>query len=208
MELPRSAPPVRSSSGVAVLSLVRPRSEPVKAVFSSFTTRGSSTFPSLTSSYPIAGLCCQWRRSAMDWNYVLTTIRHIWYILRTLVRSMIQSNFRNGDKVRIKVGEHAGQRGLIVGGTASTLTVSAPGGDTVTLEACDITNYSAAARKAWKSMPKKSGRPPAAIVKRRVSLRIDSDLWDRLAIAVERGTIRSREQAVNDWLRERLSGLQ
>jgi hypothetical protein len=40
-----------------------------------------------------------------------------------------------------------------------------------------------------------------------VSVRIDVDAWDSLATAVERGLIRSREQAVNQWLREKVREL-
>ncbi len=40
-----------------------------------------------------------------------------------------------------------------------------------------------------------------------VSLRLDIGVWDELGKAVEAGMIRSREAAVNQWLREKLDEL-
>jgi hypothetical protein len=40
-----------------------------------------------------------------------------------------------------------------------------------------------------------------------VSLRVDVDVWKALGRAADLGLITSREQAVNEWLRERLEGL-
>ena len=40
-----------------------------------------------------------------------------------------------------------------------------------------------------------------------VSLRLDIDLWNELAKASELGLISSREQAVNEWLRQRVDQL-
>jgi metal-responsive CopG/Arc/MetJ family transcriptional regulator len=40
-----------------------------------------------------------------------------------------------------------------------------------------------------------------------VSLRIDVDLWERLGEAVEQGILPSREQAINEWVREKLESL-
>jgi hypothetical protein len=70
-----------------------------------------------------------------------------------------------------------------------------------------LQNFSAAARKAWRTMPdRRAGRPrdPSLPQKRMVSLRLEAALWEELGRAVEAGLIRSREAAVNEWLRERL----
>ena len=70
----------------------------------------------------------------------------------------------------------------------------------------DITNYSLAARRAWKAMPKRAGRPQLfSQRKKMVSIRLDVDVWDRLGEAVEQGLVPGKEQAVNTWLREQLN---
>jgi hypothetical protein len=40
-----------------------------------------------------------------------------------------------------------------------------------------------------------------------ISLRIDIDVLDAMAILAEQGTIVSREQAINEWLRQRATEL-
>ena len=115
---------------------------------------------------------------------------------------------RPGDKVRIRTGTERGTRGVVHTVRQGTLEVELASGKTLTVHPDEVTNYSRAARRAWAAMPKRAGRPRSTQEpKRMVSLRLESDLWRLLGAAVDLGLIRSREQAVNDWLRQRLSEL-
>ncbi len=114
---------------------------------------------------------------------------------------------RAGDKVRMKNGPHAGARGVIRSARGDRLRVRLPDGASVVVIASDITNYSAAARLAWKRMPKRAGRPLALERKVRVSLRIDSGTWTALAVHAARGHIRSREHLTNVLLHRALQRL-
>jgi hypothetical protein len=119
-----------------------------------------------------------------------------------------QEDYRVGDKVRIRSGVESGARGIIRKELDGLLEVELLDGRITTTLLDDITNYSLAARRAWRSMPKKAGRPSNQVPKKRmVSLRIDVDLWERLGEAVEQGILPSREQAINEWVREKLESL-
>ncbi|HMH09790.1 MAG TPA: hypothetical protein VK553_03720, partial [Candidatus Nitrosopolaris rasttigaisensis] len=64
--------------------------------------------------------------------------------------------------------------------------------------------------KAWQTRPTRGvGRPkdPDLSPKHMVSLRLEVEVWDDLGRAVEAGLIRSREAAVNQWLRKKLDEL-
>jgi uncharacterized protein (DUF4415 family) len=115
-----------------------------------------------------------------------------------------------GDKVLVLRGEYQGIRGTIddVQGDTAKVVFSE---SNATLPIELLQNFSSAARKAWQTRPQRAvGRPkdPNITPKRMVSLRLDIDLWNELGKAVELGMIRSREDAVNQWLREKLNDLQ
>jgi hypothetical protein len=114
-----------------------------------------------------------------------------------------------GDKVLVLAGENAGERGIIAEVLEELVVVSF--GERTGIFASDsLKNFSAAARKAWRTHPQRgAGRPknPNLPEKRMVSLRIDKEIWDGLGDAAEKGLIWSREAAVNDWLREKLLDL-
>lgn len=113
-----------------------------------------------------------------------------------------------GDKVRLKSGPHEGARGVIQAEIGGTLEVTLDNGDVVQALPEDITNYSSAARRAWKAMPKRTGRPKGQKpVKRLVSMRLDVDILDMLREAIELGLLANREKTINDWIRERASSL-
>jgi hypothetical protein len=57
-----------------------------------------------------------------------------------------------GDKIRISAGNQKGQRGTIQAVTTRSLEVKLEGGETVVISPQDITNFSLAARKAWRTM--------------------------------------------------------
>ena len=115
------------------------------------------------------------------------------------------NDIQPGDKVRIRSGLHTGARGVICTKVDELLEIDIGINDTVRVTLEEITDYSRAARRAWKAMPKRAGRPKGQKpVKRMVSMRLDADLWDMLQEATERGLIPSRERAVNDWVREQV----
>ena len=117
-----------------------------------------------------------------------------------------ETDIIKGDKVVVLRGDYKGLRGIIDEIQEDTVKVIFPE-DTVLLPIKTLQNFSAAARKAWQTRPyRAAGRPKDLehAPKRMVSLRLDATLWDELGKAVEMGKIRSREAAVNQWLREKL----
>jgi hypothetical protein len=119
-----------------------------------------------------------------------------------------KNNYVSGDKVRVRSGEHTGERGIVQEEKGEYLVVQLGSGDNVELPPSQVTNYSLAARRAWQVMPKRTGRPKSDVPRKKmVSMRLDIETWERLGLAVEMGLINSREEAVNLWLRERLDAL-
>jgi len=116
---------------------------------------------------------------------------------------------QRGDKVRVKVPQHKDVRGIVDDVAEGVLLVRLDTGGTFRVAPEGVTNYSAAARRAWQSMPMRAvGRPKSrGPRKKSVSLRIDADLWEMLGEAVGRGLIPSRERATNAWLREHVTDL-
>src|SRR5205823_6379379 len=116
--------------------------------------------------------------------------------------------YRLGDKIRIRSGPHARARGIISAELDGRLEIELSAADKISVLPEEITNYSLAARRAWEVMPKRTGRPKGQKpVKRMVSMRLDSDVWDMLHDAAERGLIPNCEKAVNDWVREQVMPL-
>ncbi len=115
------------------------------------------------------------------------------------------NGFRSGDKIRIRSGPYKGARGVIQAELEGLLEIQLDESNIIRVQIKDVTNYSLAARRAWKAMPKRAGRPQLPTPRKKmVSIRLDIDIWNRLGEAVESGLIPSREEAVNTWLRERL----
>lgn len=118
------------------------------------------------------------------------------------------TGLRLGDKVRIRSGPRAGARGTISADLDERLEIELSAGDRIPVLPEDNTNYSLTARRAWKVMPKRTGRPKGRKpVKRMVSMRLDSDVCDMLHEAAERGLIPNCEKAVNDRVREQVMPL-
>lgn len=114
-----------------------------------------------------------------------------------------------GDKVRVKVGDHSGKRGVIEaiegGKVVVRLTDSAR---TLRLLAEQVTNFSLAARKAWITEPDRGvGRRKGTKRRDRVTItfRIDRELWERFTELIEGGLIADRNTLVNAWFREKLA---
>ncbi len=120
-----------------------------------------------------------------------------------------EAEHMKGDKIVVLRGQYKGLRGTILGKVGSDVRVQLPD-DTVMLPTSSLQNYSSAARKAWKTRPvRATGRPkdPTLELKKMVSLRLDASLWEELGKATDLQLIRSREAAVNQWIREKLDEL-
>jgi len=121
----------------------------------------------------------------------------------------MKSDHRVGDKVAVK--NHAPRsRGIIVAVRARSLRVETESG-AVDVQLDDVTNYSAAARKAWSKQPHRRGvgRPRGAVVDRvTVNLRVDRDVWTAFQLAEMSGLIATRTETINRWLREGLQKLE
>ena len=117
----------------------------------------------------------------------------------------LEDGHRLGDKVRVKVRPGDPERGIIREVSKAWLRVETNDGETVLVPPDSVTNYSLAARRAWRTMPKRAGRRRGDVApSRMVSLRLSADVIELLHRAADLGRIGSREQAINNWLRERL----
>jgi hypothetical protein len=116
-----------------------------------------------------------------------------------------------GDKVRVKVGDHTGRRGVVeaVEGDKLVLRIE-ESGLKVRVTPEQITNYSLAARKAWVTGPDRAvGRKKGTKLYDRISvtLRFNRDLWKRFLALEEEGVIEDRTALINEWLRDKLADL-
>jgi hypothetical protein len=116
-----------------------------------------------------------------------------------------------GDKVRVKVGDHTGKRGVVevVEGEKLVLRLE-ESGSKVRVTSEQVTNYSLAARKAWVTEPDRAvGRRKGTRLTDRVSvtLRLDRDLWEQFQGLEEVGVIDDRTGLINGWFREKLAEL-
>jgi len=120
------------------------------------------------------------------------------------------SEHKKGDKVRIKHGKFTGERGILMQPhTGKWLVSMHDGALTVMVSTGELTNYSLAARRAWRSMPdRKVGRPAGSKVSDRISVifRVDRTLWDEFLTAEEAGLIGDRTTVINACLRDVLAG--
>lgn len=114
---------------------------------------------------------------------------------------------RIGDKVRLKRPD--GARGIVSGIEGSRIAVRIAESDRIlTARPEDLTNFSLAARKAWRNMPtRKVGRPKGSRVCDRLSvtIRLDRDLWESFRRAEAQGVIDDRTSSLNRWIAEGLS---
>jgi hypothetical protein len=116
-----------------------------------------------------------------------------------------------GDKVRLKVGDHAGARGLLDALDGDNFVVRLEGsGLKVRVTPDQVVNLSLAARKAWITEPDRAvGRRKGTKLYDRVSvtLRLDRDLWEQFLGLEADGVIEDRTGLINRWFREKLAGL-
>jgi uncharacterized protein (DUF4415 family) len=116
-----------------------------------------------------------------------------------------------GDKVKLKGHRGTPTRGTVKEVHGDKLLVRLDeSGELVALVSELVTNFSLAARKAWKNMPHRHvGRPKGARHCDRVSvtLRIDRALWEQFKRDESAGRIKDRTTTINAWLREMLDKL-
>jgi hypothetical protein len=116
-----------------------------------------------------------------------------------------------GDKVRLKVGAHAGERGVVEAIEGEKLLVRLEESSSkVRVTPERVTNFSLAARKAWVTGPDRAvGRKKGTKLCDRVSvtLRFDRDLWEHFLALEEEGVIDNRTGLINGWFREKLAEL-
>ncbi len=116
-----------------------------------------------------------------------------------------------GDKVRLKAGTHAGERGFLEAFDGDKLVIRLEeSGIKVRITPDQVTNFSLAARKAWATEPDRAvGRRKGTKLCDRISvtLRLDRDLWERFLGLEEDGVIEDRTGLINQWFREKLAGL-
>src|SRR5919106_1689743 len=113
-----------------------------------------------------------------------------------------------GDKVKLKNHHATPVRGIVEEVHGGELFVRLhETGELVPVTYESVTNFSLAARKAWKNMPHRQvGRPKGTRHCDRVSvtLRIDRALWEQFKRNESAGRIKDRTATINLWLREML----
>jgi uncharacterized protein (DUF4415 family) len=117
-----------------------------------------------------------------------------------------------GDKIKLKNHRGAPMRGIVEEVQDDELLIRLhESGELVAVASELVTNFSLAARKAWKNMPHRQvGRPRGARHCDRVSvtLRIDRALWEQFKRDESEGRIRDRTATINFWFREMLDRLE
>src|SRR5882724_1572173 len=116
------------------------------------------------------------------------------------------------DKVKLKSHDGAPWRGIVEEVHGDELLIGLhESGELIAVESGSVTNFSLAARKAWKNMPHRQvGRPKGARHCDRVSvtLRIDRVLWEQFKRDESEGRIRDRTATINLWFHEMLHKLE
>ena len=74
------------------------------------------------------------------------------------MKKQLQSpdGFQLGDKVRIRSGSNAKTKGVICAETNGHVEIALENNDTISVAPTEIINYSLAARRAWRTMMKRS----------------------------------------------------
>ena len=119
---------------------------------------------------------------------------------------------RIGDKVRVKHKDLAGQRGIVRRANNKGLLIQIDSSnESIWIPKNAVTNYSLAARKAWKNMPKRQvGRPKGSKVTDRISvtLRINRDSWNKFRSFESNGLIEDRTAVINDLIEQKLASIE
>jgi uncharacterized protein (DUF4415 family) len=116
-----------------------------------------------------------------------------------------------GDKIKLKSHNGIPARAVVEEVHGDKLLVRLDeSGQRIAVASELVTNFSLAARKAWKNMPHRQvGRPRGARHCDRVSvtLRIDRELWEQFKRDESAGRIKDRTATINAWLRDMLDKL-
>jgi len=137
----------------------------------------------------------------------------LFFLLQEITSPAIMVDMRAelGDKVRFRRGPHEGRRGLVFEVKGKNVLVQADGdNEVIWVQVKDLTNFSLAARKAWKKMPERRvGRPKGSGTRGRISvtLRIDRELWASFRQAEVMGLVSDRTATINAWISEKLAEL-
>jgi hypothetical protein len=119
-------------------------------------------------------------------------------------------DIRRGDKIRLKKTRTSSGRAQVVSFDGDIIRVALPSGETISVGAEDITNFSSAARRAWDSRPERQVGRPRGMVKDRISVtvRIDRQLWQRVRALESAGILTRRTEWLNTTLREAVEPLE
>jgi hypothetical protein len=130
-----------------------------------------------------------------------------------MLPNVTSSQHRPGDKVRLNAkAQTPGLRGIVTEAeTHFVIIKNTKDGSPLRVLPEHLTNFSLAARKAWKKMPERRvGRPRGSRVCDRISvtIRFDRELWQRFRAAETRGLVTDRTATFNTWLEEHLDRVQ
>jgi hypothetical protein len=119
-------------------------------------------------------------------------------------------DIQRGDKVRLKKVPASSDRAQVVSFDGRIVVVALPSGEIVSVGAEEITNFSSAARRAWRSRPERHVGRPRGIVKDRISVtvRIDRKLWQRVRALETAGILTERTEWLNATLRQAVAPLE
>lgn len=119
-------------------------------------------------------------------------------------------DIQRGDKVRLKKAPASSDRAQVVSFDGRIVVIALPSGEIVSVGAEEITNFSSAARRAWRSRPERHVGRPRGIVKDRISVtvRIDRHLWQRVRALETAGILTERTEWLNATLREAVEPLE
>jgi hypothetical protein len=168
----------------------------------------------MTLIYPDTNIWSSIRSSkSLPWNSSYFTLEipliYLLQIFRSPHNLYVVREHVKGDKIRIKCGQFIGERGILMRQHSGKWIVSlAHRGRTILVSTEDLTNYSLAARRAWRSMPdRKVGRPTGSKVSDRLSVifRVDRTVWNEFVGAEKIGLVGDRTTVINECLRNILA---
>ncbi len=119
-------------------------------------------------------------------------------------------DIQGGDKVRLKSISWPSNRARVVSFDGDVVIAVLDSGGLVSIDADEITNYSSAARRAWKSRPERHVGRPRGSVKDRISvtLRVDRQIWRRVQALESAGVLTARTEWLNAMLAHAVDALE
>lgn len=113
--------------------------------------------------------------------------------------------------MRIAAGPYSGQRGIVEKTLGFNAVVRLDATHkTIRIGCSAVANYSAAARKAWKTMPVRAvGRPRGRTSNRRsITLRLDETIWQRFLKMEKHGKLMDRSAFIEEAIDAKLTKLE